>query len=164
MRRAPRSGILRYMATSSLAEQLVAPAAHGLPVLEREVRELMTAGVTSIAESASLARVFEAFAAHRVHALAVTGAETGRPLGWITARALLAWVDCDTSLILARDAITEPPLAIQPSASGEEALLQLLREGVGHLLVQERSDGIPEGVLSELDLVTNTAHWTRGEQ
>lgn len=84
------------MVTTSLAERLAAPGARPLPVLERDVCELMTPGVTSMVESASLARVFEAFAAHRVHALVVTGAKSGQ-----TARmdhrawaARLGWARC----------------------------------------------------------------------
>jgi CBS domain-containing protein len=140
----------------SLAERLAAPGARPLPVLERDVCELMTPGVTSIVESSSLARVFEAFAAHRVHALLVTGATSGRPLGWVTARGLLAWVGRDVLMLRARDAITERAVAVPPGASGQEALTKLLQEGVSHLLVQERQDLTPEGVVSELDLVVNT--------
>ncbi len=144
------------MAITSLAERLAAPGARPLAVLERDVCELMTPGVTSIVESSPLARVYEAFAAHRVHALLVTGATSGRPLGWVTARGLLAWVGRDVLLLRARDAITERPVDIRPHASGEEALTKLLKEGVSHLLVQQRPDTAPEGVVSELDLVVNT--------
>ncbi len=144
------------MVNLSFAERLAAPGAHHLPVLEREVSELMTPGVTSIVESAPLTRVFEAFAAHNVHALLVTGASTGRPLGWITARGLLAWVEREMSLHPARDAVTERAITIRPDALGREALTTLLQEGVTHLLVRHSTEVTPQGVVTELDLVVNT--------
>ena len=112
----------------------------------------MTPGVISIVETAPMTRVFDAFAAHRVHALAVSGAQTGRPIGWITARGLLAWIG-STRSAAARDAVTERAVAVRPTATGAEALKALLKEGVSHLLVQQMPSGGPEGVLSERDLV-----------
>ena len=144
------------MGMPSLTERLAAPGDHHLPVLEREVSELMTPGVTSIVESASLTLVFEAFAAHRVHALLVTGASTGRALGWITARGLLAWVERDVSLLPARNAVTERAITIPPHALGREALTTLLQKNVTHLLVRRSAEVTPQGVVSELDLVANT--------
>lgn len=144
------------MSQTTLAENLAAPGVRALPVLKREVSELMTPGVISIVESASLARVFQAFAVHRVHALLVVGGSTGRPLGWITARGLLAWIDRDTSFTRARDAVTEPAVGIEPTVAGSEALLKLLREQVSRLLVQDGPGLAPHGVVSELDLVANT--------
>lgn len=121
--------------------------------LDMEARELMTPGVISIVEDTSLTQVHRALAAHRVHALLVLGARSGRPLGWVTARGLLAWLKGDPSLACARDAITEPATAIEPSASGHEALTALGRPRVSHLLVQRHAEALPEGVISELDLI-----------
>jgi CBS domain-containing protein len=140
------------MAATSLAERFAAPGGRPLPVLEREVSELMSPGVISIVENAPMTRVFDAFAAHRVHALVVCGGQTGRPIGWITARGLLAWMGSSRSAA-ARDAITERAVAVRPTATGEQALEALLKEGVSHLLVQQTPSGGAEGVLSERDLV-----------
>lgn len=136
----------------SLAEHFAAPAVGRLPVLQREVSELMTPGVTSIVETATIARVFDAFAAHRVHALLVTGTKTGHPLGWITARGLMAWMDGPFSPP-ARDAITEGVVSVRLTDTGERALKAMLGEGVTHLLVRRIPSSGPEGVLSERDLV-----------
>src|SRR4051794_35235208 len=82
----------------------------GAPVpMTREVREVMTPGVVTIVEDASVKQARRAIHAHRVHAVLVLGRERGRPLGWVTARGLLSWVDREESLAHARDAITEPP-------------------------------------------------------
>ena len=121
--------------------------------LDMEARELMTPGVISIAEDASLTQVHRALAAHRVHALLVLGTSSGRPLGWVSARGLLAWLEGDPSLACARDAITEPVTAIEPGASGRKALTALGRPRVTHLLVQRHVEALPEGVISELDLI-----------
>jgi nucleotide-binding universal stress UspA family protein len=113
----------------------------------------MTPGVLTIAEDASLGHVYRAMVAHSVHALLVVGRSEGRPLGWVTARGLLGWVGCDQSLACARDAITERPVTIEPSAYAREALTALSQAGTSHLLVCRQSEATPEGVVSELDLV-----------
>jgi signal-transduction protein with cAMP-binding, CBS, and nucleotidyltransferase domain len=69
------------------------------------------------------------------------------------ARGLLGWVGCDQSLACARDAITERPVTIEPSACAREALTALSQAGTSHLLVCRQSAATPEGVVSELDLV-----------
>jgi len=75
----------------------------------------MTPGVVTIVEDASVKQARRALKAHAVHAVLVVGRDQGRPLGWVTARGLLSWVDRDESLAHARDAITEPPANIEPS-------------------------------------------------
>jgi CBS domain-containing protein len=121
--------------------------------LEMEARDLMTPGVVSIADDASLSQVHRALRAHRVHAVLVVGHRTGRALGWVTARGLLAWLSDDPSLACASDAITERAVTIQPSATGREAVAALGRPQVSRLLVQRHAEALPEGVISDLDLI-----------
>jgi len=125
----------------------------GIPadLMQREARELMTPGVLSIVEDASLRQVMRALTGHRVHALLVVGT-AGAPLGWVTAHGLLAWVDKDPAMAVARDAITEPARSVEPSASGRE-VVAALQQGVSHLLVQRNARELPEGVISDLDLL-----------
>jgi len=113
----------------------------------------MTPGVVSIPEDASLLHVYRAMTAHSVRAVLVVGRTEGRPLGWVTARGLLAWVGKDESLASARDAITERATFIDPNANAREAIVALLQAGVSHVLVRRSDDAMPEGVLSDLDLV-----------
>ena len=113
----------------------------------------MTPGVVSITEDASLRQVLRALSAHRAHALLVMGQDSGRPLGWVTARGLLGWLDEDLAFACARNAITESPVGIEPSSSGREALVALAQPGVTHLLVQRSVQALPEGTVSALDLV-----------
>lgn len=121
--------------------------------LDATVRDVMTPGVVSVVEDASVTQVRRAMAAHAVHAVLVVGRRTGTPLGWVTARGLLAWVEADASLVRARDAITERAQTIEPSATLREAITQLAQPGTTHLLVSHAPDLLPEGVLSDLDLV-----------
>jgi CBS domain-containing protein len=121
--------------------------------METPVREIMTPGVVSIPEDASLIHAYRAMVAHSVRALLVVGRTEGRPVGWITARGLLGWVGRDESLTSARDAITERPHAIEPNATAREALIALSQAGVSHLLVRRAEDAMPEGVVSDLDLI-----------
>jgi len=128
------------------------PAASG-DYLETPVLAFMTPGVLTIVEDASLRHVYQAMVAHSVHAVLVVGRTGGRPLGWVTARGLLAWVGRDQALGSARDAITERPVTISPSATAREALTALSQAGTSHLLVSRQEDTNPEGVVSEFDLV-----------
>jgi hypothetical protein len=58
----------------------------------------------------------------------------------------------------ARDGITHPPEAIQPSATVREALTAIQQPGVTQLLVGPHSAATPEGVLSDVDLIALMAH------
>jgi CBS domain-containing protein len=121
--------------------------------LETPVRHIMTPGVVFIPEDASLRHVYRAMTAHSVRAVLVVGRTEGKPLGWVTARGLLGWIGEDESLASARDAITERATSIDPSATVREAVVALLQAGVSHVLVRRSDDSMPEGVLSDMDLV-----------
>ena len=121
--------------------------------LDTPVREIMTPGVLTIAEDASLRHAYRAMVAHSVHALLVVGRKEGRPLGWVTARGLLALIGRDDSLASTREAITERPTTIEPSATAREALTALCQAGVSHLLVARNPEVSPEGVLAAIDLI-----------
>jgi CBS domain-containing protein len=129
------------------------PFASGDRLAEREVREVMSPGVTCISEDASLRDVQRAMLTRNVHAIAVVGLRGGTPLGWVTSRGLLGFVDHDRSMTAARDAIVESPSTISPSASARDALNALTQPGVSHLLVTRAADRWPIGVVSGVDLV-----------
>ena len=138
--------------TAAHRRNVPSPGASG-DHLDTAVREFMTPAVLTIAEDASLRHVYRAMVAHSVHAVLVVGRSEGRPLGWVTARGLLGWVGRDQSVASAREAITERATSIEPSASAREALSALSQAGTSHLLVCRHSTAIPEGVVSELDLI-----------
>ena len=68
-------------------------------------------------------------------------------------RRLFASCGDDPSLACASDAITERAVTIQPSATGREAVAALGRPQVSRLLVQRHAEALPEGVISDLDLI-----------
>jgi len=121
--------------------------------LDVSVREIMNPAVVTISEDASLFQVNRALASRGVQALLVVGQTEGRPLGWITARGLLAWCEADISIISAREAITERATTIEPGASARAAVLALSQPNVTHLLVCRRPGDTPEGVVSAIDVV-----------
>jgi len=126
---------------------------HGGDHLETPVRDLMTPGVVTIAEDASLSQVFRAMRAHDVHAVLVVGSRRGVPLGWITARGLLAWMEHDPGLVHARDAVTERVRTIEPGSPARDAVVALSSVDTTHLLVSHGDDRMPEGVVSAVNLV-----------
>ena len=129
-------------------------------VMEREVRELMTPGCVAISDAASVDQAAEALAANRVRAVLVVGAVKGTPLGWVTARGLLDWQGRDGSAVSAREAITEGVTGIHPSASVRAAICALSMPGVSRLVVRRRGDRLPEGVVTDFDLVVQARRST----
>lgn len=125
----------------------------GADRLSVPVRNAMTPGVVTIAADAALSHVHRAMVAHQVHAVLVSSRVDGTPIGWVTARGVLGWLDRDDSLASASDAISEPVVTIDASLTAREALALLLERGVSHLLVTRGDAMIAEGVLTELDLV-----------
>ncbi|HEY7632370.1 MAG TPA: CBS domain-containing protein [Thermoleophilaceae bacterium] len=122
--------------------------------LDTAVRDVMTPGVVTIAEDASLVQVLRAVRAHDVHAVLVVGKQHARPLGWITTEGLLGFIGDDAALMSARDAVTEQVTTIDPLASARDALAALSDPGTTHLLVCRHSDGAAEGVVSAINLIT----------
>ena len=104
-------------------------------------------------EDASLRHAYRALVTHQVHAILVFGLADGRPLGWVTAGGLLGWIGADSTMRPARDAVTEEPIIIAPSATAAEAVSLLARSDTSRLLVQRGPGVLPEGVVTEMDLV-----------
>jgi CBS domain-containing protein len=121
--------------------------------LDVEVRDAMTPGVVTITETASLHQANRALVAHGVHSILVIGRNNGKPIGWVTARGLLGRITHDNSLRCVGEAVTHPPASIQPSATVREALTALGQPGITQLLVATRPGVLPEGVLSDLDVI-----------
>lgn len=124
----------------------------GADHLDTPVRALMTPGVVTIVEDATLRQAFAALVAHRVHAVLVVGRQRGMALGWVTAHGLLPYLERDDDLLCVRDAISEEPRTIEPAATAREAIVALSTPGTTHLLVTPRESLVPEGVVSDLDV------------
>jgi CBS domain-containing protein len=121
--------------------------------LETPVRSIMRPGVVSVSDDASLLQAKRALVRHGVHAILIIGAGNGQPLGWVTDRGLLSWLEHDLALVSAGHAITEPATYIEPGATARDALAELRTPGVSHLLVARTSGTAPQGVVASLDLV-----------
>ena len=121
--------------------------------LDCEVREIMRPGVISIPADASIRQAYGAIAAHEVHAVLVVDRKSGAPRGWVTASGLLQWALRGSHNHTAAQAICEPVHTVSPSAPVREAAELLLKPGVSHVLVAHRGDSVPEGVISDTDVV-----------
>lgn len=124
-----------------------------LEALDAPVRSFMRPGVVTVSDDTSLRQVQRAMVSHGVHAVLVTEPRHGRPVGWVTARAVLARLTDDLSLIPASMAALEPVTVIHPSATGAEALAAMSAPGVTHLLVSRSQEGPAQGVVSDSDLI-----------
>jgi CBS domain-containing protein len=113
----------------------------------------MRPGVVAVPEDASVLEARRAMQSHGVHAVLVVERAHGAPLGLVTARGLLAWIDRDEAAGYAREAISQAPAWIQPSASVQEAAQVLLEPGLTHLLVRRRDEEMPEGIVTAKDLL-----------
>lgn len=125
--------------------------------LSSRARDLMTPGVISISEEASVAQAERALLIHGRHSVLVVGRRNGTPLGWVTARGLLDWLARDKQLARARDAITERAVSVHPFDSPADVIALMDREKVGQVLVAHDPHEAPEGVISVLDLVRGFA-------
>jgi|SRR5829696_4474911 len=121
--------------------------------LDREVRDLMRPGVISLPGRASLRQVQRTLTSHSVHAVLIMDTQSGKPLGWVTARGLLDHASRDLDLVSAASVVSEPAVTISPSASVRTAIDALLASNATRLLVCARGADAPEGVVTDLDLV-----------
>jgi predicted transcriptional regulator len=121
--------------------------------LDTSVRDIMRPGVIVIADDASVGQAQRALLSHEVHAVLVLERDSGRALGWVTSRGLLPWCDRDTGLANARDAVNEPAVLIEPSATAREAINALETADATRLLVARSAGSLPEGVIADVDLL-----------
>ena len=130
-----------------------APASGTSTSLDTHVRAIMRAGVISVPDDASVRQVQRALVAHGVHAVLVVSVQTGEPIGWATTRGVLEHALAYAALLPAALVVTEPVEAIAPSATGEEALRRMVETGAARLLVRRHPGSLPEGVVSDMDLI-----------
>jgi CBS domain-containing protein len=121
--------------------------------LDAPLRELMRPGVIALADDASLHQAERAMVSHGVHAVLILGSRSCQPLGWVTAHRLLGLIERDPLLTSVRDAIAEEVVGLPPGATARQAIAALTETGASHVLVSKRDGGMPEGVVSELDLL-----------
>jgi crotonyl-CoA carboxylase/reductase len=118
------------------------------------VDSVMHRGVVTCRPNDSLRTVAAILAANSIHAVVVASPEERTPCAVITDRDvvyghLLGKLD----QLLARDAAGEPTLTVRADLDLSEAASGLMvRYGTTHVVVKERDDPTPIGILSSLDV------------
>lgn len=132
------------------------PSIHVPTRLDEPVSRFMRPGVLIVVEDTPLQEAERAMIGHGVHSVLVVGREHANPIGWITARGLLAHLEGDPMLPCGR-AVSERVTYIVPSATAKHAAALLSQPGVTHLLVSRVPGQTPLGVIAEIDLVALAA-------
>jgi CBS domain-containing protein len=111
----------------------------------------MHTGILSCASDAPLGEVAGIMTKHRVHAVAVTKHDGGRPVGIVSDLDVVSAAASGTEPSAMQAAGTEP-LAVSASESIHRAAQLMAEHGVAHLVVLDAAGGYPVGVLSTLDI------------
>ena len=85
-------------------------------------------------------------AKHRVHAVAITDAERGRPVRVISDQDVVAAIANREQPATAQAAATEP-VAVSSEERLERAAELMAEHGVAHVVVVDAASGFPTGVL-----------------
>ena len=81
--------------------------------------------------------------------------ELGPSVGWVTTRGILHNHARDWSVASSvKEAITESPASVTPSATLADAVNAFVATGASHVLVAASGDAVPVGVIADSDLVT----------
>lgn len=120
----------------------------------KAVSDVMRCGVVSVSESTTLEVVGRVMREHGVHGVLVV-ADDGELVGWVTANGLLRHRAADWYRVQARQAISEPCVHIVPSASVPDAIDAMLDAEATRLAVVRPGSHTPDGVVSDIDLVTH---------
>ncbi len=114
------------------------------------VQEVMHHGILSCGGDAPLGEVAGVMAKHRVHAVAVTSSESGRPVCFVSDLDIVAAMASGAAPSALQTAATEP-LAVSAEDSLHRAAQLMAEHGVSHLVVLDAAS-YPVGILSTLDL------------
>lgn len=114
------------------------------------VHDCMHHGILSCDASAPLDEVAAIMAKHRVHAVAVTSSESGRPVCFVSDLDIVAAMASGAAPSALQTAATEP-LAVSAEDSLHRAAQLMAEHGVSHLVVLDAAS-YPVGILSTLDL------------
>jgi CBS domain-containing protein len=115
------------------------------------VGDCMHHGILSCPGDAPLARVAAIMSERRVHAVAVTDADGGRPIGVVSDLDVVAAAATGSDPTALEAAATEP-LAVSADESIHRAAQMMTEHDVAHLIVVDAAGGYPVGVLATLDI------------
>ena len=118
----------------------------------KTVTDVMRPGVVSVSASTTFRAVGRVMRDHAVHGVLVVD-DDGEPLGWVTARGMLRHLDGDWRRLKAGEALSEPCVRVVPSQSISAAIATMLDADASHLAVTRPGSRMPDGVVSDIDLV-----------
>lgn len=133
------------------------PASSARELSAAAVADVMHPGVVTCAPDAPLSVVAGAFAAHRVHCVAVAGVDNSgnrdHQLTWalISDIDLIAGLHRDGATVAASTITAGPPVALETTESVARAAELMLDHNTRHL-VAVGPTGLPAGILSTLDV------------
>ena len=127
------------------------PRIHPPRLTHVRVRDCMHHGLVSCAGDAPLGEVAALMAKHRVHAVALTGDDGLRPVGFVSDLDVAA-AAASGEQTTALQAAASQPVTVSADESLHGAARLMSEHGVSHLIVLDAASGYPEGVLSTLDI------------
>ena len=116
------------------------------------VGDCMHHGILSCTGDAPLAQVAAIMSEQRVHAVAVTNSDGGRPVGVVSDLDIVAAAAAGSDPSALQAAATEP-FTVSADESLHRAARLMSEHGAAHLVVVDAAGGYPVGVLSTLDIV-----------
>ena len=113
----------------------------------------MHAGIFSCPPDAPLTEVAAIMAKHRVHAVAVSNGNSGRPVGVVSdLDVITALATDDEQRLTAKQVAATEPVAVSSDAVLPRAVQLMTEHCVSHLVVLESASGFPVGIISTLDI------------
>lgn len=129
---------------------------------EIRVGEVMHAGVVTCSSDASLERVAELMAVHRIHCVVVEQTDDA-PWGLVSDLDLAAMFAAgELEGKSAGESAVTPVLMVSPDETLRRAAQQMAEHGSAHLVVIDPFSREPVGVLSTLDLAEVVASFNAG--
>jgi predicted transcriptional regulator len=132
------------MAASAVQMPFAAPLRAGTVV------DVMHRGLVTCVADMAAKTVARVMAAHRIHAVAVVN-DDGHCVCVVETPDIIAAVQRGTLHLEPARAIGRPPIFVDEPTPVREAVRLMHRHGVAHLIVAERGESRPVGIVSILD-------------
>lgn len=130
---------------------------------EKTVGEVMHAGVITCRPDDTLRTVAGLLAAHRIHAVVVSTADEDAACAVVSDRDIVfRHARGDLDRVTAREAANEPTVTIRADTELRHAAELMTRFGTSHVVVTEKPNGRPIGILSSLDIAAAAAEQSPG--
>jgi predicted transcriptional regulator len=126
------------------------PMPFAAPLRVGTVAEVMHRGIVTCVAELAAKTVARVMAAHRIHAVAVVNGN-GQCVCVVETPDIIAAVQRGTLDLERARAIGRPPIFVDEPTPVREAVRLMHRHGVAHLIVAERGQSRPVGIVSVLD-------------